>query len=226
MKIVAWNCNMAFRKKFMYIEHFDADIYVISECEDPKESDDLFYKKFACNHIWYGTNKHKGLGIFCKPELKFNLTSWFNENNKYIIPLTVNNEFTLIACWIFNHHQVENQLWQLIQMNKQHLNNTLIVGDLNNNKIWDNPNHAWNFSNIVGDLEELDITSLYHLHFNEHQGNESKPTLYMQRNKTKPYHVDHAFASKTLIQNKLSYHVGDYEEWKNHSDHMPLIIEF
>lgn len=231
MKIVAWNCNMAFRRKFMYVEHFDADIYVISECEDPKQSDDLFYKKFANNHIWYGTSKHKGLGIFCKPELKISLTSWFNEGNKYIIPVFINNEFNLVACWLCNHKHMEYgyygaQLWKFIQVNKQNLNNCLIVGDLNNNKIWDKNTKSWNHSNVVTDLEALGIESLYHLHYNEIQGEESQATFYLQRKLTKPYHIDHAFASKSLISSNLSYQVGRFEDWIQYSDHMPVIIEY
>ena len=39
MKIISWNCNGAFRKKFSKILDFDADIHVIQECEDPARSD-------------------------------------------------------------------------------------------------------------------------------------------------------------------------------------------
>lgn len=231
MKIVAWNCNMAFRKKFMYMEQFKADIYVISECEDPRQCNDLYYKEFASNHLWLGTNKHKGLGVFCKPDLQLSPTSWFNDENKYILPVSINNEFVLVACWICNNELVElgyygAQFWKFIQEHKHNLANCVIAGDFNNNKIWDKKSRYWNHTDSVKDLEALDIISLYHLYFNELQGCESKPTLYMQRNKAKPYHIDYAFASKELFKNNLHCHVGCYEDWIQYSDHMPIVIEF
>ncbi len=39
MKIVTWNCCMALNSKIDELKEFNADIYVIPECEDPKNSD-------------------------------------------------------------------------------------------------------------------------------------------------------------------------------------------
>ena len=54
MKIVTWNCNMAFRNKYKEISEFDADIYVICECEDPDNTESKKYKEFASNSYWIG----------------------------------------------------------------------------------------------------------------------------------------------------------------------------
>jgi exonuclease III len=38
LKILTWNCNGAFRRKFDALLQFDADIIVIQECEDPERT--------------------------------------------------------------------------------------------------------------------------------------------------------------------------------------------
>lgn len=45
MKIVTWNCNGTFRKKFEYISDLNTDIYIIQECKNPAESRHLKYQE-------------------------------------------------------------------------------------------------------------------------------------------------------------------------------------
>lgn len=69
MKIVTWNCNGAFRKKFASVSNFNADIYIIQECENPEKSEHKDYLKWANNYLWTGDSKNKGLGIFTKQDV-------------------------------------------------------------------------------------------------------------------------------------------------------------
>jgi exonuclease III len=81
LKIITWNCNGAFRKKFEHLASFDADILLIQECENPLESKDDKYIAWASNYLWFGDTKNKGIGIFAKPAFKLDKLNWSTEYN-------------------------------------------------------------------------------------------------------------------------------------------------
>ena len=86
MKIVSWNCNGAFRKKYETLDKiYDADIYVIQECENPELSKDEGYIKFGKNGLWQGY-KNKGLGIFAKDNITLEPAKWSTYGLQYFIP--------------------------------------------------------------------------------------------------------------------------------------------
>ena len=70
MRIVSWNCNGKFREKNTVISDLQADIYVIQECENPKEINYHWDPKFLTNYIWTGEDRNKGLGIFLAQKVK------------------------------------------------------------------------------------------------------------------------------------------------------------
>ena len=54
MKIVTWNCNMAFRKKAKLILAHQPDILIIPECEHPdKFNFDIDFPK-PTSMLWFG----------------------------------------------------------------------------------------------------------------------------------------------------------------------------
>lgn len=145
MKIVTWNCNGAFRKKYKEIARFDADIYVIQECEDPSESKHIEYLQWAKNFLWTGDNKHKGLGVFAKSHFHLEKLNWQREFKghpvKHFLPCRIHQDFNLLAVWTHKNNSPNfgyiGQLWKFIQLNKGLIHNTIIAGDLNSNSIWD-----------------------------------------------------------------------------------------
>ncbi|MGK4567783.1 hypothetical protein [Flavobacterium sp. 3HN19-14] len=102
MKIITWNCNMAFRKKAAFILKHSPDILVIPECECPdklKFPDDVAK---PADIVWYGENQNKGLGVFSYSDYKFKLLDCHNPDFKNILPILVTGndiEFLLFAIW-------------------------------------------------------------------------------------------------------------------------------
>jgi exonuclease III len=239
MRVLTWNCNGAFRRKFSLLDQFDADILVIQECEDPQATKDGSYQKWAKNYCWTGESKHKGLGVFAKENIAIKRLDWdcsitYGTSDattlKYFISCTINDEFTLLAAWCHGADaptfRYIGQLWHYLQKHKTKLTKTIIAGDLNSKVIWDRKGRQWNHSDVVRELKELKIESTYHYFYKDEPGKESRPTFFLQKNEKKKYHMDYVFASEEYLRSLKSIEIGKIEDWINESDHMPVVCEF
>ncbi|MGO4819999.1 MULTISPECIES: endonuclease/exonuclease/phosphatase family protein [unclassified Flavobacterium] len=233
MKVITWNCSGALRNKFEELINFQADIYVIQECEDPAKSNHKGYIAWAKNHLWIGDNKNKGIGVFAKVEveiIKLDWTNYYKDHTvKHFLPCLINREFNLLAVWTHSNNSPTfgyiGQLWKYLQLNKNKLNKCIILGDLNSNKIWDNWDRWWNHSDVLKELNGIGIESFYHKYWDEEQGKESQPTFFLNRKIEKPYHIDYIFGSNEFSSNVKSIEIGNKNKWLKLSDHLPLICE-
>ncbi|MEQ9280183.1 MAG: hypothetical protein RLN83_11830 [Balneola sp.] len=233
MKITTWNCNGALRKKFGALEKLQSDIYLVQECENPVLTKNSKYQEWSNNHLWIGDNTNKGIGIFGRTEIDLVQLDWSNTYKdhtvKYFLPCRVNDQFNLINVWAHRNNSPNfgyiGQLWKYLQTNRDKFNNLILTGDLNSNTIWDQWDRWWNHSDIVLELSELGIESLYHQFFDEEQGQESQPTFYLQRKLEKPYHIDYAFASESIAERLVKIEIGSVSKWLEVSDHLPLTFE-
>ncbi len=231
MKIVTWNCNGAFRKKYHLLDKFEWDLLIIQECENPEESAPA-YRDWAKCYLWKGENKHKGLGVFAKAGISLEPLEWDDGGFQSFLPCHVAGSFDLMAVWTKQANSPNfgyiGQLWRYLGLHKDKMagRKILLAGDLNSNTRWDEWDRWWNHSDVVKILKDLDIYSIYHEYHGEEQGKESCPTLYHRRNSEKPYHVDYVFASSQLIDPKVSnIKIGEKDDWLAHSDHMPIIFQ-
>lgn len=161
MRIVSWNCNGAFRKKFNKILSLGADIYVIQECENPDISLDEDYISFSDSYVWTGENKNKGLGIFSKNGVNFQEIYWSRHGLRNFISICINSEFNLLGVWACKPYIEEYYIYQNI--NYELINeNTIIIGDFNSNSIWDHQHGQRNHSTMVKELEAKNLFSAYH----------------------------------------------------------------
>ena len=234
MKIISWNCQGAFRKKFEFISEFNADVIVIQECENPIESKDKKYKNWATNYLWIGDSKNKGLGVFAKSEIQLTPLNWSDiykdHKVKHFLPCIINKQFQLLAVWTHQNNSPNfgyiGQFWKYLQVNKSKLENSIIVGDFNSNAIWDQWDRWWNHSDVVKELKDLSVESAYHVSTNEDHGKETIPTFYLQRNEKKSYHIDYCFASSNILSKMDSLSIEPITKWTNLSDHSPMVINF
>ena len=82
-----------------------------------------------------------------------------------------------------------------------------------------------NHTDMVEMLRNHDITSIYHNQNNQKQGEEIQHTFFMYRKEEKPYHIDYFFTSKHFKKENTSLTIERFSDWKELSDHVPLILE-
>lgn len=226
MKIVSWNANGAFRRKFKEILDLDADIYVVQESENPdKISDDPEFRRTVRNGFWVGCYNHKGLLVFStNPELRLAREDWHDRGKRYFIPIRVNDGFTLVGAWACDPYCEELHDW-LEEVGDKIKDDCVILGDLNSNVNLD-PKHlkvsGKSYSKVLERLAGHGLYDIWHHHHKEEQGKESVPTFYLYRHLDKPYHIDHCLASPTFVKN-MSIH--SRWKWLSMSDHLPIEIE-
>jgi exodeoxyribonuclease-3 len=234
MKIITWNCNMAFRKKADLLLAYEPDILVIQECEcierlpftDTQKPSDM---------LWFGNNQHKGLAVLSYNGLKLSVLDGHNKDLQTIVPISVSGgqfNFNLFAVWAWNPTDKDGkyveQVWKAVHHYDDLLllKPTILAGDFNSNTIWDRKRRAGNHSNVVKYLEEKGIHSAYHLLHQQIQGKEQHPTFYLYRHQDKPYHLDYCFVSEDFAKTICAVEVGDHGFWSEYSDHVPIIVNF
>ena len=151
MKIITWNCNLNFAKKYQYLEDQDADILIIQECENLKE--DFFPdQKF----FWTGRIENKGLGILLKDK-SARLHSSFNQDLINFLPIETDT-MKILGVWAYNHRAVKfgdnvsGNTFDAINHYKDWLSQdskpSIFGGDFNNSIIWDKSNNKNKFKRL------------------------------------------------------------------------------
>ena len=222
MKIISWNCNGAFRKKAHLLSSYNADLYIIQECENPDKYpfDAAFLNDYL--PIWTGVSDRKGLAFFVRKIFhasKIHLD--FPPFHDY--SLICIDRLHFLGVWTHKPNYIEDFYDLLSKYADIIPSNTIIAGDFNSNAIWDRLHKKKCHSNVVQILKEKGFVSVWHaIHHIEH-GKETAATHFFRRNMDNPFHIDYCFAPAKIIADMS---IGSFQEWIAYSDHMPLIITF
>lgn len=234
MKIINWNSNCAFRKKFDSIAEYNPDIVVVPESESPNNLKKCNARLGCKSHVWCGDADYKGLSVMTFNGYKAQIADFYNDNFKFVLPVEVwrkSRRFLVIAVWTkfvgtFRNAYIA-QACQAMEYYKNYIDkNTIIIGDFNSNKLWDRSmRRRENHSCLLRILGCLGFASVYHRFYGEEQGAETRPTIFLYRKPEKQFHIDYVFMHESRLRRINDFYIGEYEDWIRYSDHMPMFME-
>ena len=226
MRIVTWNCcRGAFYKKVPVLNTLSPDIAIIQECGQPSAIDN------QC--LWFGDNPKQGIAVVAKAPYQVRAMPLLIDVPKYAMPVQVVGpvNFIILAIWAKGRQKfpyIEGVV-RAVEMYSNLLadSTAIIIGDFNSNTIWyDEHPCQQNHSALVRRLSEIGMISSYHAFHGVLHGKEKDPTHYFRWNEQQPYHIDYAFIPSHWLQSIQVVAVGSYRDWKDYSDHRPLLVDF
>jgi exodeoxyribonuclease-3 len=238
MRIVVWNCNMAFHRKHQHLLALKPDVAVIPECA----AFEVLVAKAPdfqpTSSVWIGDNPRKGLAVFTFGRFTGSLEDDYGTDCPYIAPIKIEGPvaFNLLAVWAC-HNKKNSYQARLGPLNRAitayrsfiQQKPCLVAGDFNDNVLWDKPLRPNKHSLNVEALTTLGLTSAYHYQRGVKQGSELEPTLYWRDRKIDGprYHIDYCFVPDEWVKRISWVTVGDFGEWVGSglSDHVPLVVD-
>ena len=242
IRLVTWNCRGKFYERFECVQSLDADIYVISECTNPqnqKYSTKKFqeFQNFSKKRLWNESSRKYELsvGIFVKENhnLEKNENSYDDKN--FISGNFYSNQcsFNIVGMWpSWSNDQKKGccaqEILDYLNKHSEINSNYIIAGDMNIDKLYENQSSVCitKTSEIIKNLnEDKKLFSAYHTHLNKSHNKEVMKTYYFQSKGNGTSHVDYVFLNKEKFE-IVKVYLGEKEDWLNHSDHLPLIVDF
>ncbi len=228
MKIITWNCGGNFRKKFRYIEKYNADILVIQECESIdkiQSANQTIFNEYNFEWINDGSQRtDKGLGIFLKKSIVFKKQNWETFGLNHYLAVKIENKFDLIGILTENPGYIRDacvylQMYEKLFTNKSE--NVLLCGDLNSFKKDKYTSKTKNIETYFKELYEMNIHSCYHDTYDKKLGDKEELKTFISPN-GKRYHIDYIFTNMEYS----GFFIEDFDNFKvsgkNISDHVPL----
>jgi exodeoxyribonuclease III len=219
---------MALHKKRQVFASLRPDVAVISECGDSSVS---ALEALGYAGAWVGANPHKGLGVFVHKPLRPRLLC--KPRQRWVAALDIegySQPLRVIGVWACrvgakNCDNYIGQLYKALTKNPEWLDcpDTIVAGDFNSSPIWDANRAVGNHTDVVKLLAARGIVSAYHAFYGEAPGNESRHTLYLLKNRNRPFHIDYVFIPATWKVDRLS--IRDGAKWAALSDHRPVVVD-
>jgi endonuclease/exonuclease/phosphatase (EEP) superfamily protein YafD len=232
LKILTWNCQGAFRKKYSLVAGLAPDLAVIQECESLER---IKWKGAPApsTALWFGDGPNKGVGVFSWSGLALEPLAEYDPGIRHAIPLRVSAPypFQVVAIWAKDHRidaqSYSAQVYQAIATYRAFIQggDTVFLGDFNSSPRTTPGSRLGNHAELDLVLRDLWMVSAYHQFTHQRQGQETQATFFRARQLERAYHIDYAYIPVRWLRRLARVSVGQPEPWLALSDHMPLVVE-
>lgn len=245
MRLVTWNCNMAFHKKLDALWKLRPDVAVVQEVEEPTKWHGALSE--LAGHVsvtWTGANPKKGLAVLGFNGVRVERDASYREGHDYVVPVEVRGRafFNLLAVWSFNDRGIPGRTKVPGPISRALLEYSpfcgtaalVVLGDFNHSVVWDRLGSVRNMRAIISEFDARDLFSAYHVTHDAAFGQEPEPTHYWRDRKKNglTYHIDYCFLPNLWRQHVGHVEVGSFEDWCERrdkrpslSDHVPLVVD-
>lgn len=224
MRIVTWNCCRGpVSRKLPLLASLRPCLSIIQECPRVQRDDGSL--------LWFGTNPRQGIAVIASGDWRIVAGEQRDVPPfTFAVQVTGPVDFLLLAVWSQRNDDFRyvRAVIRAVECYRDLIVSqpTVIAGDFNSNTIWDYKRpETHNHSGLVRLLASLDLVSAYHQFFGETQGKESRPTLFLRRNPTRPYHIDYCFIPKAWASQLHHVEIATDTLWAKESDHRPLLVD-
>ena len=228
MRLVSWNCHDGFATKSPALFSLKPDIAVLSEIKERH----LKSLQQPPTFVFAGPPLKKGVAVLSWNGWRLQQKHLVEQN--WFLPVVASHgsiRINILAVWVKpTKNYVEPTLNELSRLNEfLSSENVIVTGDFNHNVIFDKGRKGKRrFAAALDIVAELGLASVWHETKNERHGKETSSTLFHMYDKSKAYHIDYTFVSRSLMASVSDVRLGTYTDWvlTKLSDHVPLSVTF
>lgn len=230
IRVVTWNCQGGFQKKWRELLELDPDLAVIQELTSTSLNSLL--ENEGLSGCWIGEEGKKGLAVI-------GFKGWKVANKgvpiqqKWFLPIAARREgveLKVLAVWAMpvkgsHENSYIGQVFDLACDGAMDLGEyDLVLGDFNASSRWDETRREKTFTAVEDQLKGLGFVSAYHFRKKVKNASEAESTFFMYRKIEKTYHIDYCFVGARLISGLDDVLIGAPSQWLKLSDHAPLTV--
>ena len=224
MRIVTWNC---FRGDCLTradeLLPLEPDVIVLQECSRPESPNDS-----QC--IWFGDNPTQGVGIVARNGYSLERGPIKAEVTHSVFPVVVQGPiaFRLLAVWALPKPTYVQAMDAGLMAYKDFVRQSacVIAGDFNSHSRFDFKNRQFSHTMLVQKLrDEFGLVSAFHSRPSLAADLIEEATYYHKRKEEQPFHIDYCFLPQDWAPHIREVSVGNYQDWKDKSDHRPLLVD-